>query len=234
MPANFCCHTRDFLARGAKLKRASQQVSGGYTARVTPVPIPNTEVKPRWADDTARVTAWERRSLPGLNSRKPQVSVDTWGFCFFAEILFSFSFCLEAVAESEGDGRVVLERRELVVNFGLFRADVRLDRGVARSIDAVESVKAGVAGQVQFCAGRSLKDGAQLEIESEVAGGRNEVAKSEHCCRCDFPEVQLAGAGDGIAGIARIGHAAESEGTATGNVGRSRSAVSIVHKQAGT
>src|SRR5205823_2943797 len=56
------------------------QVSGGYTARVTPVPIPNTEVKPRWADDTARVTAWERRSLPGLNSKKPQVSVGTWGF----------------------------------------------------------------------------------------------------------------------------------------------------------
>ena len=38
---------------------------GGHTAGVTPVPIPNTEVKPRWADDTARVTVWERRSLPG-------------------------------------------------------------------------------------------------------------------------------------------------------------------------
>ncbi len=38
---------------------------GGYTAGVTPVPIPNTVVKPRRADDTALVTAWERRSPPG-------------------------------------------------------------------------------------------------------------------------------------------------------------------------
>jgi hypothetical protein len=44
----------------------SRKVSGDQTARVTPVPIPNTEVKPRWADDTARVTVWERRSSPGL------------------------------------------------------------------------------------------------------------------------------------------------------------------------
>ena len=41
---------------------------GGHTAGATPVPIPNTEVKPRRADDTARVTVWERRSLPGLKS----------------------------------------------------------------------------------------------------------------------------------------------------------------------
>ena len=34
---------------------------GGITARVTPVPIPNTEVKPRRADDTALGTARERR-----------------------------------------------------------------------------------------------------------------------------------------------------------------------------
>ena len=39
---------------------------GGHTAEATPVPIPNTEVKLRRADDTARVTVWERRSLPGL------------------------------------------------------------------------------------------------------------------------------------------------------------------------
>ena len=44
---------------------------GGHTAGATPVPIPNTEVKPRRADDTARVTVWERRSLPGLNLSGP-------------------------------------------------------------------------------------------------------------------------------------------------------------------
>jgi predicted RNase H-like HicB family nuclease len=47
------------------------KVSGGHIAGVTPVPIPNTEVKPRRADDTARVTVWERRSLPGLNLKGP-------------------------------------------------------------------------------------------------------------------------------------------------------------------
>ena len=45
------------------------QFSGDHTARVTPVPIPNTVVKPRRADDTARVTVWERRSSPGLNCK---------------------------------------------------------------------------------------------------------------------------------------------------------------------
>ena len=47
----------------------SKQVSGDRTERVTPVPIPNTEVKPLWADGTARATAWETRSLPGLNQK---------------------------------------------------------------------------------------------------------------------------------------------------------------------
>jgi len=127
-----------------------------------------------------------------------------------------------------------LERRELVVDFGLFRADVRLDRGVGRGIDAGGCVEAGVAGQVELCARGSLKDDADLEIESEMAGWRNEVAKSEHCCRRDFQEVQLASAGDGIARIARVGYRTKGERTATGNVGRGRSAVSVVEEQAGT
>jgi hypothetical protein len=40
---------------------AVRQFAGEFTARVTPVPIPNTEVKPRWADGTARVSVWEIR-----------------------------------------------------------------------------------------------------------------------------------------------------------------------------
>ena len=52
------------------------RVSGDRTERVTPVPIPNTEVKPLRADGTARATAWETRSLPGLtkDSEEPQGS----------------------------------------------------------------------------------------------------------------------------------------------------------------
>src|SRR5262249_22678590 len=42
------------------------QVSGGFTGGATPVPIPNTEVKPSRADGTAGETLWESRTLPGL------------------------------------------------------------------------------------------------------------------------------------------------------------------------
>src|ERR1700742_4089241 len=43
-----------------------QKFPGGYRGRVTPVPIPNTEVKPATADGTACAGVWESRSLPGL------------------------------------------------------------------------------------------------------------------------------------------------------------------------
>ena len=38
--------------------------AGDLTAGEIPVPIPNTEVKPRWADCTARESVWESRSSP--------------------------------------------------------------------------------------------------------------------------------------------------------------------------
>ncbi len=40
--------------------------SGIYIEGVTPLPIPNREVKPLGADGTMRVTAWESRSMPDL------------------------------------------------------------------------------------------------------------------------------------------------------------------------
>jgi hypothetical protein len=39
---------------------------GGYTGGVTPVPIPNTEVKLSRADDTMIERSWESRTLPGI------------------------------------------------------------------------------------------------------------------------------------------------------------------------
>ena len=44
-----------------------KSVPGGFTGGATPVPIPNTEVKPSKADDTAAVRQWESRTLPGYN-----------------------------------------------------------------------------------------------------------------------------------------------------------------------
>ncbi len=40
---------------------------GDFSGGATPVPIPNTEVKPSSADGTARATLWESRALPGMN-----------------------------------------------------------------------------------------------------------------------------------------------------------------------
>ena len=46
--------------------KTSFTVFGGYSVGVTPVLIPNTEVKSYCADDTAWETVWESRSLPKL------------------------------------------------------------------------------------------------------------------------------------------------------------------------
>ena len=42
------------------------EIPGGYCGGVTPVPIPNTEVKLTSADGTILVTVWESRSPPGF------------------------------------------------------------------------------------------------------------------------------------------------------------------------
>ena len=56
-----------------------EEFSGSNSARATPVSIPNTEVKTRHADDTARETVWESRSPPDLKKEKPALN----GFLFF-------------------------------------------------------------------------------------------------------------------------------------------------------
>ncbi len=43
-----------------------KRTPGNHNKGETPVPIPNTEVKPFSADGTARGAEWESRSLPGF------------------------------------------------------------------------------------------------------------------------------------------------------------------------
>ena len=43
-----------------------EKFPGGHRRGDTPVPMPNTAVKPSTADGTARVASWESRSLPGF------------------------------------------------------------------------------------------------------------------------------------------------------------------------
>ena len=52
---------KQILRRKRSGLRLRLRFAGEFTARVPPVPIPNTEVKPRWADGTARVSVWEIR-----------------------------------------------------------------------------------------------------------------------------------------------------------------------------
>ena len=75
-----CVGLRDCLGRPTftpSLRAASEggtpgsKFAGGHRIRVTPVPIPNTEVKPDTADGTAWETVWESRSLPALISQGP-------------------------------------------------------------------------------------------------------------------------------------------------------------------
>src|SRR5712692_8256569 len=61
-----------------------KKFSGDFVGRVTPVPIPNTEVKPAGADGTARETVWESRKSPGLLNASP------------LKVNLSGLFCVEA------------------------------------------------------------------------------------------------------------------------------------------
>ena len=54
-------------------------IPGDHAGGATPVPIPNTEVKPSRADDTAAARLWESRALPGSLKARGCKSV---GFSF--------------------------------------------------------------------------------------------------------------------------------------------------------
>ena len=58
-------------AQRAKEGTPGSKFAGGHRSRVTPVPIPNTEVKPATADGTAWETVWESRSLPAVKTSEP-------------------------------------------------------------------------------------------------------------------------------------------------------------------
>ena|GEM_PF-1347072 len=67
---------------------------GGHSERGTPVPIPNTEVKPLSADGTALATVWESRTPPNLIKKDPCKRV----FLFFRTYFFMSLLQLHSVA----------------------------------------------------------------------------------------------------------------------------------------
>ncbi len=58
------------VSDAAERETPGAKYAGGHRIRVTPVPIPNTEVKPDTADGTAWETVWESRSLPAVIVKK--------------------------------------------------------------------------------------------------------------------------------------------------------------------
>src|SRR5205807_4299187 len=54
------------------LTNQNTEISGGHSGGVTPVPIPNTEVKPASADGTWGETPWESRSPPDFSRKSPR------------------------------------------------------------------------------------------------------------------------------------------------------------------
>src|SRR5436853_953716 len=66
-------------ARGSDATQTPLKFVGDLTAGDPPVPIPNTAVKPRRADCTARETVWESRSSPDLKMKATCKCV--WPFC---------------------------------------------------------------------------------------------------------------------------------------------------------
>jgi hypothetical protein len=69
---------------------SSQEFLGGYAEGVTPVPIPNTEVKPLRADGTAWVAVWESRSPPGSFTKTPCLKFEMGRFCVRRTVLVNF------------------------------------------------------------------------------------------------------------------------------------------------
>src|SRR5436305_4309812 len=72
------------------------EFSGDCSGGETPVPIPNTAVKPPSADGTARVSVWESRSSPGINfAKRPLASPG------------ALVLAAEGAGAGQGDGSVV-------------------------------------------------------------------------------------------------------------------------------
>src|ERR1700747_996198 len=79
--SNLKCQMENGFCRTLNVRQ--HHFSGGCVERATPVPIPNTEVKPLGADGTARATAWESRKPPGLLVAKPAELKRSAGFRAF-------------------------------------------------------------------------------------------------------------------------------------------------------
>ena len=103
----------------AKHRTPGTKYAGGHRIRVTPVPIPNTEVKPDTADGTAWETVWESRSLPAvIQTEEPEENNHSPGF-FVATKRPMFAMRASGVCVS-GDRREAPHRTVLQASTAAF------------------------------------------------------------------------------------------------------------------
>ena len=70
------------LIRFTERQRETFYGFGGNVGRVTPDPIPNSEVKPVRADGTAGEALWESRTLPELwKPASKEAGFLLWAYC---------------------------------------------------------------------------------------------------------------------------------------------------------
>ena len=81
--------------------KSPNKFCGGFGERETPVPIPNTAVKPLSADDTARATLWESKSPPRF-FKKARLERDGLFCLVFFRILSVFFAMLSSRIELKG------------------------------------------------------------------------------------------------------------------------------------
>jgi hypothetical protein len=99
---------------------------GGYTGGVTPVPIPNTEVKLSRAHDTMIERSWESRTLPGifLNPssiiddgfflRRKDIIISEWLYFIKIILLRIFQLIIESNADQDALPRRLDDRHEYI------------------------------------------------------------------------------------------------------------------------
>ncbi len=142
-------------APGVCLPRSSLTTDfGGHSGGVTPVPIPNTEVKPTSADGTWEETPWESRSPPDFSDR-----TGPFGAPFFVFI------SVHLVRYDPAHG--LLPTPSLVPPFGCFRSGV----GLVISIGLV-AVESSVESSLGLLASLFVPSGWQR------VGGRSAIGRT--------------------------------------------------------
>ena len=80
-----------------------------------PVPIPNTEVKLRSADDTAPARVWENRSLPGdYFFKKP---IEKWAFYIMGFKVFGRLCWLKCIIDRLSSCKIGFTQHRTLTNF---------------------------------------------------------------------------------------------------------------------